>query len=62
MNKEVIEKIFDPFFTTKDINEGTGLGLAVEHGIITSHQGRIKVSSIVGEGTRFEIKLPIPKS
>ena len=62
MSKEVIEKIFDPFFTTKDINEGTGLGLAVVHGIITSHQGRIKVSSIVGEGTRFEIKLPIPKS
>ena len=62
MSKEVIEKIFEPFFTTKDINEGTGLGLAVVHGIITSHQGRIKVSSIVGEGTRFEIKLPIPKS
>jgi len=62
MSKEVLEKIFNPFFTTKDINEGTGLGLAVVHGIITSHHGRIKVSSIVGEGSRFKIKLPIPKS
>jgi len=61
MSKEIIEKIFDPFFTTKDINKGTGLGLAVVHGIITSHQGSIKVSSIVGVGTRFEIKLPNPK-
>jgi two-component system NtrC family sensor kinase len=59
MSKDVINKIFDPFFTTKDINEGTGLGLAVVHGIVTSHQGRIKVSSIIEKGTQFVIKLPI---
>ena len=62
MNKEVMGKIFDPFFTTKDINEGTGLGLAVVHGIITSHNGKIQVGSIAGRGTRFEVTLPITES
>jgi signal transduction histidine kinase len=59
MSEEVKSKIFTPFFTTKDVNEGTGLGLTVAHGIITSHNGRIKVESTVGQGTRFEIQLPV---
>ena len=59
MSKDTVEKIFLPFFTTKEINEGTGIGLSVVHGIITSHGGRINVESKSGKGTRFEILLPI---
>ncbi len=59
MDKETRKKIFLPFFTTKEINEGTGIGLSVVHGIITSHGGRINVESEPGKGTRFEILLPI---
>jgi two-component system NtrC family sensor kinase len=59
MSEEVLKKIFIPFFTTKDIDEGTGLGLSVVHGIITSHGGSIDVQSTVGSGTRFAIHLPL---
>ena len=59
MSEEVKSQIFLPFFTTKEISEGTGLGLAVVHGIVTSHHGSIKVESAVGSGTQFEIHLPI---
>lgn len=58
MEKEVLEQIFLPFFTTKDVGEGTGLGLSVVHGIVTSHGGSIFVNSKVGVGTKFEIRLP----
>jgi signal transduction histidine kinase len=58
MNSEVLGKLFMPFFTTKDINEGTGLGLSVVHGIVTSHGGEIKVESEIGRGSRFVISLP----
>lgn len=59
MTEEVKEKIFTPFFTTKDVDEGTGLGLAVVHGIVTSHGGSIRVESAAGQGARFEIRLPV---
>ncbi len=59
MSEREIKQIFVPFFTTKDINEGTGLGLPVVHGIITSHGGTIHVESTPGRGTRFEVRLPI---
>lgn len=60
MSEETMEKLFIPFFTTKDIGEGTGLGLAVVHGIITAHNGSIEVSSKIGKGSSFEIRLPLP--
>ncbi len=59
MSKEVLDKIFVPFFTTKDVNEGTGLGLAVVQGIVTAHGGTISVESTEGKGTRFDVLLPI---
>ncbi len=59
MTEDVIEKLFVPFFTTKDVGEGTGLGLPVAHGIVTSHGGSIRVESALGRGTRFEIELPL---
>jgi len=61
MTEDVIKQIFNPFFTTKDIGEGTGLGLSVVHGIVTSHKGVINVMSKPGKGARFEIKLPVAK-
>jgi two-component system NtrC family sensor kinase len=59
IDDNMMNQIFIPFFTTKDINEGTGLGLAVVHGIITSHGGTISVESKLGKGTRFIICLPL---
>lgn len=56
---EHLQRIFDPFFTTKPIGEGSGLGLSLSYGIIKKHRGRIEVSSKLGEGTTFEIWLPI---
>jgi len=59
MPEDIKQKIFMPFFTTKDVGEGTGLGLAVVHGIITSHGGTIEVESRVGEGSKFIVRLPV---
>ena len=53
-----ISRVFDPFFTTKDPGSGTGLGLAVVHGIIKTWGGRVDVDSTVGRGTRFTVHLP----
>lgn len=58
MSPEVLRKIFDPFFTTKDVGEGTGLGLAVVHGIVTAHGGTIEAESHEGQGTRLIVRLP----
>jgi two-component system NtrC family sensor kinase len=57
--EENLKRIFDPFFTTKPIGEGTGLGLAITFQIIQQHSGEIHVTSRVGEGTCFHIRLPV---
>lgn len=56
--EEIRHRIFDPFFTTKGPEKGSGLGLAVVHGIATQHGGRVEVVSEVGQGSTFSVFLP----
>ncbi|MEI7634314.1 MAG: PAS domain S-box protein [bacterium] len=55
---ELIDRIFLPFFTTKEVGVGTGMGLAVVHGIVTSHGGFVQVESSLGKGSQITVNLP----
>ncbi len=58
MSERVRERIFEPYFTTRDQGSGSGLGLAMVHGLVEQHRGAIQVESVVGQGTTFRIYFP----
>ncbi|MFH1036179.1 MAG: PAS domain S-box protein [Pseudomonadota bacterium] len=62
MDAQTLPRIFEPFFTTKAVGSGTGLGLSVVHGIVQGHGGHILCESSPGQGSRFQVFLPVRQS
>ena len=58
MDDEVLDRVFEPYDTTKDVGKGSGIGMAIVHGIVERHDGAILVDSKPGRGTTFTIFLP----
>jgi PAS domain S-box-containing protein len=56
---DIISKIFDPYFTTKEVGKGTGMGLAIIHGIMSEYGGAITVDSVEGDGSNFHVYFPL---
>jgi len=61
ISEDTLTRIFDPFFTTKPVNQGSGLGLSISHGIVKEHNGNIWAEGALGEGATFTIELPVGK-
>ncbi|MBF0497007.1 MAG: response regulator [Deltaproteobacteria bacterium] len=59
MDAETMQRIFDPYFTSKDVGKGTGLGLAVVHGLVKRHGGEIQIRSAIGQGSCFDLYFPM---
>ena len=57
-----LKRIFDPFFTTKPIGQGAGFGLSLSYSIAKKHGRLLEVKSVVGQGTKFRVTLPIQQS
>jgi PAS domain S-box-containing protein len=59
IDPDIVERIFEPYFTTKEVGKGSGMGLAVAHGIVTDHDGLISASSEPGKGSSFQVIFPV---
>jgi len=59
IEREVQHRLFEPFFTTKPADQGTGLGLYISYQIVRAHGGEIRVDSAPGQGSSFEVRLPL---
>ena len=62
IDEDAQSRLFEPFYTTKELGKGTGLGLSVTYGIVKSHGGLLRVDSIPGEGSLFQVFLPLAGS
>jgi PAS domain S-box-containing protein len=60
ITREVLDRMFEPFFTTKEVGRGTGMGLAMVHGIVHDHGGHIQVTTTPGSGSSFQVLMPAP--